>query len=148
MATLHHVDAGVVWFHGLGFRPAIWTAPHRRDEVDPPRLVPAPDADVAYAAKYNGPVEIASGYEAWPGALPAVAPLTAAGLASDLPGHGTPFASGPLIPGPWFPPVDYPCRCITPDGPDMPPVAPVPLPASAGLLLAAVAALFIMRTIQ
>ncbi len=148
MSTLHPIEVGAMWFPGLGFRPAVWTLPHRHDEVDPPRQVPAPDADVAYAAKYDGPVLVTSGSVDWPGALPAVVPLTAAGLASDLPGYGTPLASGPLIPGPWFPPVDYPCRCITPDGPDMPPVAPVPLPASAGLLLAAVAALFITRNIR
>ena len=43
--TTVHPDAGIVWFAWLGFRPAVWTPPHRHDEVDPPRLVPSPDAD-------------------------------------------------------------------------------------------------------
>lgn len=58
---------------------------------------------------------------------------------------GTASAAGPIIPGPWHPPVDYTCNCITPDNPDLPPVAPAPVPASAGLLIAAVAAFAIIR---
>ena len=131
------------WFPGIGFRPAVWTPPHRADDVDPPRLVPAPDADVAYHGKLDPWDHMpASGY-AWGTVLPPVpAPqITAASLAGPV----VPFTAGPLIPGPWWPPVDYPCQCITPDGPDMPPVAPIPIPASAGLLIAAVAVLMLWR---
>lgn len=41
-------DAGIAWFQGLGFRPAVLTPPHRADQVDPARLIPAPDADLAW----------------------------------------------------------------------------------------------------
>ena len=134
MSTLHP-DAGVLWFAGLGFRPAVWTPPHRADHVDPPRLVPAPDADVAYlGGKYHAPAGHGFGFVLWPDTPAPVAQLTAAELAGPIPGPA-PFTAGPLIPGPWYPPVDYPCNCITPDSPDMPPVAPVPVMADAAVML-------------
>lgn len=40
-------EAGIHWFPGLGFRPAVWSS-HRTDGVDPARLIIAPDADTAY----------------------------------------------------------------------------------------------------
>lgn len=147
-------DAGIVWFNGLGFRPAIWTASHRADEVDPPRMVPAPDADVAYSSGKFDPFGHlpASGY-AWGTWIPApVAPqITAASLAGPTPlqpvspwHHVTPSQ-------PWWPSEpnwpDYPCNCITtpPINPPLPEPAPVPLPASAGLLLVSVGALAWLR---
>lgn len=122
MTTLH--PDPVIWFAGMGFRPAVWTPPHRADEVDPARLVPAPDADVAYLSKYDAPLVTASAPVSTPG-LPWLAPIT--------PGW-------PILP----PDVDYPCMCIMPPVDPVEP-APVPVPASAGLLIAAVAVLMIVR---
>lgn len=95
-------DAGIHWFPGLGFRPAVWSS-HRADHVDPPRLVPAPDADVAYLCGK-------------PGCLDALR-ITYNG--------GADFAAAVAA--------------------DFSTVAPVPLPASAGLLIAAVVGLAMMR---
>ncbi len=103
-------DAGIVWFHGLGFRPAVLTPPHRADQVDPARLVPAPDADIAYSAKFDPYAHLAA--------------------TPTLPGE----------PEPWTPC----CIDTTPFEP-LPPVAPVPVPASASLLIAAVAAFALLR---
>lgn len=149
--TTVHPDAGVLWFAGLGFRPAVWTPPHRHDEVDPPRLVPSPDSDTPFLAKWEAPADTLGhgfGFVLWPDAA-APAQLTAAELAGVVPGPA-PFTAGPLIPGPWHPPVDYPCQCVThpPVNPPLPEPAPVPPPASAGLLLAGMAALFIIRRLK
>lgn len=138
--TTIHPDPGVIWFSGLGFRPAVWTPPHRADAVDPDRLVPAPDADTAYLAKYDSPTGYAWGTVLWPVDHAAPGGQVAASLAGPV----ASFTAGPLIPGPWWPPVDYPCRCIT-QPPDVPPVAPVPVPAAAPLLLAAVVAMALLR---
>lgn len=136
-------DPGVIWFAGIGFRPAVWTPPHRADGVDPDRLAPAPDADLAYLAKWEAP----SDAYVWGTWLPQPdtpgAQLTAAELAGPI--AGTSFSAGPIIPGPWYPPVDYPCNCITPDSPDLPPVAPVPLEASGLFLLTGLAVLWLWR---
>lgn len=91
MSSLHNADcplscasiedAGLVWFPGLGFRPAVWTPPHRADEVDPPRLVPAPDADVAYiGGKYDAPAGYAWGTWIPQPAAPAPSQITSASL--------------------------------------------------------------------
>ncbi|MBM3606204.1 MAG: hypothetical protein FJX25_16210 [Alphaproteobacteria bacterium] len=149
--TTVHPDAGIIWFPGLGFRPAVWTPPHRADGVDPDRLIVAPDADTAFIAKYTGPTIDPyahvpdSGYS-WGTWLPADAPqITAASLAGPAPQPVTPWQ--PLTP--WWPPFwpdgpDSPC-CIVqePDTP-LPPIAPVPLPAS-GILLACAVGLFLVR---
>lgn len=115
MTTLHP-DPGVVWFQNIGFRPAVWSS-HRADGVDPQRLVPAPDADVAYIAKYD-PFAHIPGY-VWGTVLP---------------------ASSQPVPAPSFP-------CCIETGPyePLPPVAPVPVPASAGLLIAAAVGLALLR---
>ena len=140
--------AGIHWFPGVGFRPSVWTPPHRDDEVDPPRLIVAPDADVALIAKVPpalAPVEPYGHLGNWGTVLPpvTVAQPSAAELAGPVatapwyPVAAAPFTAGPLVPGPWWPPVDYPCRCITtPPAPDLPPMAAVPVAAS-GLMLAA-----------
>lgn len=159
MATVHMPtirDAGVVWFQGLGFRPAVWMPPHRHDHVDPPRLVPAPDADMAYLAKYDAPVlgMDDAGY-AWGTVLPT--PLSAVGQpggqaittghAGILPGtpiHGRP--SWPSWPVPQWP-THPPCHCITVP-PDLPPIAPVPVSAgTASLLIAALLVLALTRVV-
>ena len=110
------VDVGVQWFHGLGFRPSVWSS-HRADGVDPQRLVPAPDSDTAYIAKYD-PFAHIPGY-VWGTVLP---------------------ASSQSAPAPSFP-------CCIETGPyePLPTVAPVPVPASAGLLIAAVLGLMLWR---
>lgn len=132
-------DAGIHWFPGLGFRPAVWSPPHRADGVDYPRLVPAPDADVPLAKVDPFGHIPASGY-AWGTWIPAdAAPQIAT---PSTPVHQT--ASTIAIPPYWPPQPTYPCRCIVPPV-DVPPVAPVPAPASAGLLIGAVAVLFIIR---
>lgn len=154
MSTLPHpgvIEVGAIWFAGLGFRPAVETPPHRVDHVDPARLVPAPDADAAYHSKYDLPVTLDAadeghgfGFVAWPSGTPQI---TAASLAAPAAGP----IYGSLRPSPWWPvdplPPIYPCNCITvpPTQPELPPVAPVPVPATAGLLLLAIAALFIAR---
>ena len=139
--TTVHPDAGIIWFAGLGFRPAVWTPPHRHDGVDPARLVPAPDADVAYlGGKYDDP----TGY-AWGTVLLPATPAqpTTAELAGPI--AGTSFPAGPLIPGPWPSEPEWPCCAIREPADPLPPVAPVPVPASASLLIAAVAAFAIIR---
>lgn len=110
-------DAGIHWFEGLGFRPAVWSS-HRTDGVDPERPVPAPDADVPFIAKYD-PFAHVPGY-VWGTVLP---------------------ASSQPVPAPSFP-------CCVETGPyePLPPVAPVPVPASAGLLIAAVVGLMLWRS--
>ena len=130
MTTIH--PAPVIWFPMVGFRPAVWTPPHRHDHVDPPRLVPDPDADLPMLAKWDAP----TGY-AWGTVIPAslAGPVTASTVQSS----------------PWWPvdplPPVYPCNCITtpPVNPPMPEPSPVPLPASAGLLLVAVVGLMLWR---
>lgn len=144
--TTVHPDAGIIWFAGLGFRPAVWTPPHRHDEVDPPRLVPSPDSDVAYlGGKYDAPADTPAGhgfgFVLYPDTA-APAQLTAAELAGTIPG---PFTAGPLIPGPWPSEPEWPCCVIREPDTPLPPVAPVPVPASASLLIAAVAAFAIIR---
>ena len=110
--------AAVHWFEGLGFRPAVWSS-HRTDGVDPQRLVPAPDADTPLIAKYD-PFAHVPGY-VWGTVLPASSQTVPA-------------------PQPWFP-------CCIETGPyePLPPVASVPVPASAGLLIAAVVGLALLR---
>ena len=140
MSTVH--PDPVIWFAGMGFRPAVWTPPHRQDGVDPARLVPAPDADEPMLAKWEAP---AAGY-AWgtwtPSAQAPADRITAAELAGPVTG---PFTAGPLIPGPWPSEPEWPCCVIREPDTPLPPVAPVPLPASASLLIAAVAAFAIIR---
>ena len=149
MATVHPFsDAPVLFLVGYGYRPAHQPADYIGPRMDCPMWLPAPDADVAYlGGKYDTPADTLGhgfGFVLWPDTAPAAPQITAASLAGVVPGPAL-FTAGPLIPGPWHPPVDYPCNCITPDSPHMPPVAPVPVPASAGLLIAAVAVLFIIR---
>lgn len=137
------------WFPGLGFRPAVWTPPHRADEADPSRLVPAPDADVAYHGKLNPWDHMPADGYAWGTWIPAVdtaAPqVTAASLAGQMPG---PIAAPwhPATPTlPWWPVPEYPCHCITPPGPELPPIAPVPVSASGLMLVTAIVALVVLR---
>ena len=147
MSTVH--PPLIHFFAGMGFRPAIWIT-HRDQYGDRPPLIVGDDAPLV--AKWEAPSDTPAGhgfgFVLWPN-TPAPAQLTAAELAQGNiknPDIAHPhWPAGPLIPGPWHPPVDYPCNCITPDSPDMPPVAPVPVPASAGLLIAAVAAFAISR---
>lgn len=157
MATLRNPDcplscasleeAGVVWFTALGFRPAVWTPPHRNDHVDPARLVPAPDADEPYS-KYDLPVTLDApteghgfGFVIWPGDA---MQITAASLAGIMPGPI--FAS--ISPGVFtlFPPVSICCDKGTPGTVVVPPVdqpAQVDIEASsATLLLAGIGFLF------
>lgn len=140
------------WFPGVGYRPAVWTPPHRADDVDPPRLVPSPDADEPMIAKMP-PMDPwdhmpAAGY-AWgtwiPAADTAAPQVTAASLAGQTPGPiAAPWhpATPPL---PWWPGHEYPCHCITPGGPELPPIAPVPVSASGLMLVTAIVALVVLR---
>lgn len=142
--------AGVAWFPGLGFRPAVLTPPHRADQVDPARIVPAPDADVAYSGKFDPFGHLPAAGYAWgtwiPGAGPASEPASPGAMLVSAPlNPGAPFTAGPLIPGPWPSDPEWPCCVIREPDTPLPPVAPVPLPASAGLLIAAVAAFAIIR---
>lgn len=132
-------DAGIHWFPGLGFRPAIWTPPHRTDAVDPGRLIVAPDADVPLTKVDPFGHLPASGY-AWGAWIPADAVAAPQIATQDAPAHQV--ASSIAIPPYWPPQPSYPCRCITVP-PEVPPVAPVPIPASGILLAAAVVALMI-----
>lgn len=149
--------AGIHWFPGLGFRPAVWTPPHRADEVDPPRLIVAPDADVALIAKVPpalAPVEPYGHLGNWGTVL---SPVTAAqpsaaalaGPVATVPWHpvaAPPSPWWPSVPPIWWPVmppvIDRPCPCIVPPpGPELPPVAAVPIAASGLMLAVAVAAL-------
>lgn len=142
------VDAGVQWFVGMGFRPAVWTASHRADEVDPVRLVPAPDSDVPFMAKYDALEAVlpSEGYT-WGTWLPQpatpVAQVTAAGLTANVP--ATPYSATPPE-WDWGTP-DWQGPCCIETGPfePLPEPSSVPLPASAGLLLVVVAALALLR---
>ena len=40
---------------------------------------------------------------------------------------------------------EYPCHCITPPGPELPPIAPVPVSASGLMLVTAIVALVVLR---
>lgn len=138
-------DAGIHWFAGLGYRPAVWTPPHRTDAVDPGRLIVAPDADVPLTKVDPFGHLPASGY-AWGTWIPSGGPIPAAeARAAGIP--GSELTSARPIPTPYWPPQpSYPCRCIVPPlNPPLPEPAPVPLPASAGLLLAAVVGLMLWR---
>lgn len=129
------------WFPGLGFRPAVWTPPHRADGVDPDRLIVAPDADVPLT-KVDPYAHIpASGY-AWGTWIPADA-AAAPHIASQA-GPVHQVASTIAIPPYWPPQPTYPCRCITTPV-EVPPVAPVPAPASGVLLAVALVGLGIIR---
>lgn len=145
MTTLH--PDPVIWFAGLGFRPAVWTPPHRADHVDPPRLVPSPDADEPLLAKYDAPAGHGFGFVLWLDTAPAAPQITAASLAGPTPGPAVWHPSTPSQP--WWPSEpnqpEWPCCIIIGPEPELPPIAPVPLPASAGLLLVAVAALALWR---
>ena len=150
MSTVHP-DAGIVWFAGMGFRPAVWTPPHRADQVDQARLVPAPDADVAYHGKLNPWGHMPAAGYAWgtwiPAAETAKPQVTAASLAGQTPGPiAVPWHPATPTP-PWWPapgPED-PCQCITPDSPELPPIAPVPVSASGLMLVTAIVALVVLR---
>ena len=150
MTTVHPFShAPVLFLIGYGYRPAHQPADYIGPRMDCPMWLPAPDADLAYLSKYDAPADALGhgfGFVLWPDTAPAAPQITAASLAGPIPGPA-PFTAGPLIPGPWHPPVDYPCNCIThpPSNPQMPEPSPVPLPASAGLLLVAVAALALWR---
>ncbi|VDS07556.1 hypothetical protein PARHAE_00733 [Paracoccus haematequi] len=134
-------DAGIHWFEGLGFRPAVWSPPHRADGVDYPRLIVAPDADVPLA-KVDPYAHIpASGY-AWGTWIPADA--AAAPQIASPSTQVQQVASSIAMPPYWPPQPSYPCRCITPPV-DVPPVAPVPVPASGVLLIVALVGLGIIR---
>ena len=150
MATLHPEFQPVVYLIGYGYRPAHQPADYIGPRMDCPMWLPAPDADLAYlGGKYDTPASPLGhgfGFVLWPDTTPADPQITAASLAGVVPGPA-PFTAGPLIPGPWHPPVDYPCNCITPDSPDMPPVAPVPLEASGLFLLTGLAALWLWRRV-
>ena len=146
------VDVGVQWFHGLGFRPAVLTPPHRADEVDYPRLVPAPDSDVPFMAKWEAlePFLPSEGY-AWGTWIPAPvtdAPqITAASLAGPVAGPSVWHPSTP--PQTWWPSEPnepwFPCCIVREPFEPLPQPAPVPLEASAPFLIAAVAAFAIIR---
>ena len=128
--------------------------PHRADDVDPPRLVPAPDADAPMIAKVPplNPWDHmpATGY-AWgtwiPTADTAAPQITAASLAGQVPGPITApwHPATPTLP--WWPAPgpEYPCHCITPPGPELPPIAPVPVSASGLMLVTAIVALVVLR---
>ena len=137
------------FFPGQGFRPAIYLNDFIGPRLDCPLIVPAPDADIAYSAKFEPFGHMpASGY-AWgtwiPAAAPAATAETVLSAATAGPAAAPPFSAGPLIPGPWPSEPEWPCCVIRePDAP-LPPVAPIPTPASASLLIAAVAAFAIIR---
>lgn len=139
--------APIVDLIGLGYRPSWQPADFIGPRMDCPMWVAAPDADVAMIGKFDPWAAIpASGY-AWGTWIPAShAPqITAASLAGPTP---APAVWHPVTPTqPWWPAPgpSYPCHCIVPPVDPLPPVAPVPIPASAGLLIAAVAVLALWR---
>ena len=149
-------DAGILWFVGMGFRPAVTTPPHRADEVDYPRIVPAPDSDVPFMAKYDAlePFLPSEGY-AWgtwiPAAAPAVSVLAAGPILSAAPAAPAgPSVWHPSTPSqPWWPSEPnepwFPCCIVREPFEPLPQPAPVPLEASAPFLIAAVAAFAIIR---
>lgn len=148
-------SAPVLWIIGRGFTPAWQPADFIGARMDCPMWQPAPDANMAYAAKVPpalAPVQPFGHLGNWGTVLPPVA-VASSPSAADLAGQPHP-ASAPL-PGLWWPPlppdwwtplppdVDYPCRCIVPPVPELPPVAPVPVEADAAMMLAvSVGALF------
>lgn len=150
-------DAGIHWFPLLGFRPAVWTPPHRADAVDPPRLIVAPDADAAMITKVPpalDPLEPYGHMTSWGTVLPEMPVAVAQPSAAELAGPVATVPWHPVAAPPWWPSVppiwwptmpplpDRPCQCIVPPpGPELPPVAPVPIAASGLMLAVAVAAL-------
>lgn len=130
----------VVWFPGIGFRPAIW-ASHRHDEVDPQRPQIAPDADLAYLAKWDGPALThpltSTGWVLDP--LPITAtPHALATPGGNGPTHGGfPVTGGGLIGCCTIGRPDHPGTPGVTQPEPLPPIAPVPVPASAGFLIVA-----------
>lgn len=144
MTTVHpFTDAPVMFLVGYGFRPAHMPADYVGPRMDCPMWLPAPDADAAYLAKYDAP---ASGY-AWGTVLPSdTAPIAPQITAASLTDTVTAVSATPH-PSQWWPvdplPPVGPCCVIREPEPELPPVAPVPLPASSGLLLAGLALLWL-----
>ena len=144
MTTVH--QPYIHFFAGMGFRPAVQVM-DRNQYGDRLIWIVGDDAPLEGKTPLDAPADTLGhgfGFVLWPDTAPAAPQITAASLAGVVPG---PFTAGPLIPGPWHPPVDYPCNCITvpPVNPPLPEPSPVPLPASAGLLLVAVAMLMMWR---
>lgn len=135
----------VQWFQMVGFRPAITTPPHRHDEVDYPRIVPAPDSDIPYSAKYTPPLLTPRTplldmlFEDIP--IASQPPPTAASLNPPPP----PYWHIPgYTPIDWYnPPPFIDCCTYVPPPIVTPPLepAPVPLPPTALLLFVAIASL-------
>lgn len=138
------------WFPGEGFRPAVWAKDYIGPKIECILPIPAPDADVAYAAKVPpalAPVEPWGHLPNWGTVLLPVEPdapqVTAASLAGPV-DSATPWhpATPPL---PWFPGPDLPCCVIREPAPELPPIAPVPLPAAGGMLMAGLVVLMLWR---
>lgn len=126
------------FFPNEGFRPARYLNDFIGPRMDCPLIVKAEDE--VYLAKFDpyGPL---AGY-AWgtwlpngPGEAIGKAQTAGTGGAATQTAESHNWLPATIFPWPSVPPVPtYPCRCIT-TPPDLPPVAPVPVPASAGLLL-------------
>lgn len=127
------------FFPGEGFRPATFANDYIGPRMDCPLIVKVEDP--VYLAKFD-PYAPLQGY-AWGTWLPDMAqeatgePLAGAnGVQATHSAKSAYLPSATIFPWPSYPPSpEYPCRCI-----EVPPIkpldpAPVPVPASAGLLL-------------
>lgn len=95
---------------------------------------------IAKVPPQDAPAGHGIGFVLWPDTPAQLTAAELAGFIRSASGSQDRIApAGPLIPGPWHPPVDYPCNCITPD---FPPVAPVPVMADAAVMLMTALAAF------
>lgn len=160
MASLFSLPAysDLAWIDGYGFVPVVYVN-RRQDKVDPPWAVPAPDADMPYAGKFDWDGPVLSGY-VWGTVLEplpvAATPMAQAlllavpggeGASSVVPGNGwTPLPGFPGII--WRPEqpttgTERPTTGTERPGDELPVPSPIPveigvLGIPAALLLAAV----------
>lgn len=145
-------EAPIVELIGIGFRPAWQPADYIGPRMDCPMWVTAPDADDAYSAKYDGPVEQITD-DGWLDVNPA-------DWVYKQPSKPTPVVMTPHGPGSILPPgINWPslppthgtcCSIIHPTDPPViitpePPPA-VSLAGTAGYMLAAIIILTVSKT--
>lgn len=125
----------VHWFHPIGFRPALVV--QRKDFAGDygvhEYVIIAPDADVPYASKYDGPLD----FLLPPQVFIPEAPMTSSLIPRQIYDRTDPvpqFYSFCCSSSKEYPPVDYP-----------PPPSAIPLPAS-GLMMVMVVALLMVKS--
>lgn len=122
--------APVIDLIGTGYRPAWQPADYIGARLDCAMWIAAPDADVAYLAKYDLPP------------VDPYAPVAGLPLIADpiMDASAIAVPPAPVWPDPWAP-----CCVIQRPADPLPQLPDVPVPASAGLLLVGLVALAMVR---